>query len=687
MSEFTLNTIQDYIDFYHSQGLNVIPCKKGKKEPAVAWKKYQSEKYTLPISEENNIAVVCGAISDNLFVIDLDSPELIQDFDFLKEQTLVVQTGSGSYHIYCKPTKGQKPSTMILSNEKSQTVIINSDGTYVIAPPSIHPDSGEPYQIISKTMNVGTIDLVTILHVLFKRGFEPTKGNKTLTDILKTANDAKDKYELALKNASYFIQRTDLDRLGAWQMLQHWNQMNTPPLSEKELETIFIAAGGDKKSPTDSQNNDSIVARYTKEIMKRYTFKTIRETKEILYYENGVYKYRGESIIAELCQKLIPNCTRYYVSEVTAAIERSTYVNLTDFDVDKGLLNCSNCFINIRDGRIIEHKPEILSKVQIPVTYNPKITPNEFIKFLYDCLDYKDVVSVLEHMASCLIRDAKFEKAFMYTGSGANGKSTFFYVLERVLGKDNTSHLSLHDIAVQRFSKAELSGKLANIYADISATELRDSASLKTIISGDRITVEKKNKDPFDIEVFAKLFFSANQIPEVYDDSDAFFRRWFIIEWKNKFYGKEADPNLRYKLTTEEEKSGILNVLIKIARLLEKRGHFRFTPSADSLRQTWRSRSNSIEAFGNDMLVFSSEPDYFEGKLELYDEYSKYCRENGLPLYRSRTFYDMFPKTFPVEEFIANSKRAWKGVKLKKRIEEEKRLERERKKSGGGLFD
>jgi putative DNA primase/helicase len=68
----------------------------------------------------------------------------------------------------------------------------------------------------------------------------------------------------------------------------------------------------------------------------------------------------------------------------------------------------------------------------------------------------------------------------------------------------------------------------------------------------------------------AKLFFSANKIPEATDDSDAYYRRYIIISFPNKFEGDKADLDLLQKLTTEEKLSGIFNILMTTLRRVLK---------------------------------------------------------------------------------------------------------------------
>ena len=93
--------------------------------------------------------------------------------------------------------------------------------------------------------------------------------------------------------------------------------------------------------------------------------------------------------------------------------------------------------------------------------------------------------------------------------SGANGKSTFFRVLESLFGKNNVSFESINNLEWNRFAAAELDGKLANIHSDISNDEISRTGLLKQLITGDPMTVERKHRDPFTLANYAKLFFHA----------------------------------------------------------------------------------------------------------------------------------------------------------------------------------
>lgn len=158
----TKTELSQYIDRYKSWGFCLLPIQYKSKKPQIKWQLYQKRK---PSDNEleswfhgnnSNIAIVCGAISGNLVVLDCDNEELYLGLsDFLLEKfgqkidelTPIVKTGGGGYHIYLMVR--QLPHLYHpTGDERKHIPDIQSEGGYVLAPPSIHP-SGNPYRLLN----------------------------------------------------------------------------------------------------------------------------------------------------------------------------------------------------------------------------------------------------------------------------------------------------------------------------------------------------------------------------------------------------------------------------------------------------------------------------------------------------------------------------------------------------------
>jgi len=140
---------------YHGKGLCVIPL-NGKRPSLKSWKAYQTRR---PTEDElrgwkksgflGNVGIVCGKVSNNLIVLDFDGlgaygafaaifPELAQSF--------TVATGSGNgKHVYLYVD--DLPDTTRALDTPIGHIELRSDGTYVVAAPSIHPVSSRHYKV------------------------------------------------------------------------------------------------------------------------------------------------------------------------------------------------------------------------------------------------------------------------------------------------------------------------------------------------------------------------------------------------------------------------------------------------------------------------------------------------------------------------------------------------------------
>lgn len=138
---------------YCSKNLSVIPA-KADKTPLINWAIYQKERMTNGAISKNfmnahSLGIVCGKISENLEVIDIDckydnSGRLENDFvDLFKDnlpnvfdKLLIISTKNRGLHLYyrCLMVEGSKKLAV---NGQGQVLIeTRGEGGYIIAPPS-----------------------------------------------------------------------------------------------------------------------------------------------------------------------------------------------------------------------------------------------------------------------------------------------------------------------------------------------------------------------------------------------------------------------------------------------------------------------------------------------------------------------------------------------------------------------
>ena len=409
-------------------------------------------------------------------------------------------------------------------------------------------------------------------------------------------------------------------------------------------------------------------------LLEKNTFVTLPDTEEILRYEDGVYLPGGETFIKSRIQRNVSDVSKHLCEEAIAHVQRSSYRKRSDFDDNPMTLVLENCLFDLETFEMQAHSPEYLSRVKLPVSYDPLADCPRITRFLGEVMYPEDIPVAQEFVGYCLWKRYDGQKAVMLVGEGSNGKSTLISIIKALLGIQNISSRGLQELELNRFAKADLYGKLANLYADLPDTALKSTGTFKMLTGGDPISAEYKFRNAFPFVNYAKLIFSANKVPEVYEDTTAFFRRWIILTFPNRFEGDKENKNLLQELETPEELSGFLNwALDGLKRLKANSWRFSNSKSTDQVRDEYIRKSSPIQAFLDDRTKEAS--DAYVVKQDLYSAFTEYCRTNKLPAVTQQTFFHNLPIYVRVETVRKEigGRRSWcfTGLRLKEGREDE----------------
>lgn len=427
--------------------------------------------------------------------------------------------------------------------------------------------------------------------------------------------------------------------------------------------------------------------KLTADLLNEYHFLTFVETEEVLIYQDGVYRLRGEAFVKAECQRrvgIIKLVSEYVIREIIGHIRRSTYMRRDAFNTNTRVINLKNGLLSLDTKKIAPHSHEFLSTTQIPISFDPGVECLLIKKFLSEVLSPSDIPIIQEFIGYCLISEYKIQKAILLQGDGDNGKSTLLNLLKTFIGPSNVSHISWQDLENDKFSKSNLEGKLVNIFADLPSQKITSTTAFKTLTGGDAITGEKKFKEKYSFNNFAKLIFSTNKPPEVMgEDSFAFWRRWVIVDFPNQIPESKKDLNLIKKLTSETELTGLLNYAIDGLERIFAQNKYSYNKSIEDISDAYERSSNPIYAFVVDECDI--DPEGVIDKNVLYDRYRQYCKEHKLPILKPNSFFrsiknqksiDHIEATRPKNETTGERYNAIKGLTLKdtaKKLEDKKK--------------
>lgn len=421
------------------------------------------------------------------------------------------------------------------------------------------------------------------------------------------------------------------------------------PLPERELEVILRDEAFAK--PVFYRGKQLLHDKFAEYL--KHEENIIKINRILHIYKDGIYTFDQVEIERAMIKHL-PELTRNKRNEVLAYLELVAEERELS---DVNYIVLKNGLYNIKTCELTDYNTDYIAKNKIPVNYNPAAYSEIMDKTLNKiaCND-KDLRLLIEEMIGyTLLRRNELGKCFILIGQGSNGKSTLLDVIKHFLGDDNISSIALEELG-QRFKTAELYGKLANIGDDISSRYMEDNAIFKKLVTGETVNVERKGKDPFDFNNYAKLLFSTNEMPRINDTSEGLMRRLVIVPFNAKFSTKDSDfdPFIKDKLITNEAMEYLLNIAIEGLKRVLKNNRFTEVSSVEAEIKEYEKRNNPVVLFLEEININE------QSTKEIHLAYSTWCYENGLrPLSRIQFSREVCKQGYKTEQSskIINGKR------------------------------
>lgn len=291
-----------------------------------------------------------------------------------------------------------------------------------------------------------------------------------------------------------------------------------------------------------------------------------------------------------------------------------------------------NGVYDLEERRLLPHSPEYVISNQIPWNYNPKAYSELADKTLdkLACNDPEIRTLIEECIGYCFYRDSKLGKCFILTGEKNNGKSTFIFMVNNLLGDDNYSSVDITNLA-RELDIASLSNKLANIKDDI-ADNYMDGLNVslfKQIVTGNRCRGKFLYQDPFDFYPYATLIFSANSIPRIKDPTGAVTKRMVIIPFNAVFTKEDPDfdPFINEKLCTPECMEYLIRIGVEALTKVILRNGFSSCGAAEKEMELYKVGNDSVLSF-----IVEYGEDQIENQTvnSVYSAYELHCSNNGL---------------------------------------------------------
>ena len=383
-----------------------------------------------------------------------------------------------------------------------------------------------------------------------------------------------------------------------------------------------------------------LLVNYIKERYYIYTTKNDQKT-EMWIYKKGIYVPEGKSKVKSILRIILKRWyTLFVYGRVMAKLEPDTFIDEEKFfnQNDINEIPLRNGILNIQTKELTSFTPKKVFFNKLNAKYDPTAECPKIDKFLRDVLtEEEDIKIMYEIIGYCLLKENRFEKAFMFLGEGRNGKDKTIELIKRLLGIDSCASVTLSRLERDGFALSECFGKMVNLASEISNQDLKDTSRFKAMTGRSVVAGQRKFLTTINFVNYAKFIFACNELPMVYEHTRAFWDRWLLLDFPYFFVPEEEldqenwklklkDETIIERITTPVELNGLLNKALDGLDRLLKNKRFSSTKGSKEIKELWIRKANSFMAFCLDKLKESY--NNYIPKRDIRKSYNKYCKQH-----------------------------------------------------------
>lgn len=598
-----------------------------------------------------NVGIVCGKPSGGVIVIDIDTKSVdgygtMRDWELEHgdmPETVTCCTPTGGLHFYYRVDREVRPSI----NEELG-VDIRGDGSFAVAPPSIHPDTKTRYEweYAPDEHEIADADERVYEFIEYVRPEEKRQEPDGRRKKPKMPKGGKKVHEGEGRNNFLYEQgcslrgsRDDADDhfVAAW--LETLNaEYCKPPLDKNELEKIIRSVCKHPVGMSDEVRQEAARrGRPRKFEHNKVARKLIEERGACLIdgetpaiRDGGRYRVGWDAFDAAIID-MHDDCTVSNRKEVKAYIQAKAESRRQSSPY---LVAFLNGVLDVRTMELREWRDDDVIANVIPHNWNPDAEGDLLDGVLYKMAngDMATYMNLSEFIGVCMVRSAKLCPFFpVLIGVGSNGKSTYIELLKDVVGDENISGLQPKEIT-SHFLGTHIVGKTANLGDDIASGYLddRDCAIIKSVATGDLMFTDVKGGKGFHFQPYCTMVFSCNQFPRLADTSPGFMRRLFPVEFNAVFDRSDPgyDPMIGEKLREEEVLEHACAIGVEgLRRVIDQNGPTPNEMSESMKSEIAREGNTGLQWFNDDQIT----AEHLVGmtKEEAHREYVAWCERNG----------------------------------------------------------
>ncbi len=608
----------------------------------------------------SNVGIATGAAS-HIFVLDVDPKNggtesldsLIHKHGPLPE-TLQATTGGGGRHFYFAHPGGTVPNEVCIL----PGLDIRGDGGQVVAAPSIHASGGQydwdgidGFNTPIMPAPAWLLDLIVPKRGTGKKPKEIPQmipdGEKHKTCVSLAGSmrrrgcNAEEIYAALLKLAERFESPVPAENLRAIaEDIQGRYEPATASASTTGAPELL------SQHFSDYGNSQRVIAvhgadlRYCHAFAKwlvwdgrRWAVDDGERARDLS--QETILGFARQALAAknETAAKFAASCLNS--QRITNALrEGQPHLAIRPAELDRhpDLLNCANGTLDLKTGRLREHRRDDFITKLVHHDFLPGAKCPTFLAFLERVTtNHPGLVGYLQRAFGYSLTGHTIEKAvFLLHGHGDNGKSTLLSTFLK-LAEEYSVLLQIDTLMVRQESNntqadlADLRGARFVMTSETEEGQRLAEGKLKRITQGmGRIKATRKYENPTEFPESHKLWIDANHLPGVRGTDNAIWNRLHPVPFDTTIPKAEQDKELPAKLAAEAD--GILTWAVAGAVRWYSEGLGK--PSdVEQAGDAWRAQSDRMGRFIAECCITG---DFAQAKARaLYSAYRAWGDQGG----------------------------------------------------------
>ena len=335
-------------------------------------------------------------------------------------------------------------------------------------------------------------------------------------------------------------------------------------------------------------------------------------------------------------------------------------VEVTDLDSDPYLLNCANGTVDLHTLRLRPASPRDRITKVCRGAYRSDSDAAVWTRFLDTSLPDDKVRKFVQRLTGlALLGEVREHLLPIFTGEGANGKSTFYEGVLHTLGDYGIvaePELFTHRDNAHPTGQMDLMGRRLAVVSETDENKRLAEATMKRLTGGDPIRARYMRENFVEFVPSHLPILVTNHLPKVSGDDPAIWRRIRVVPWSVVIPADAQDRELAKKLQLEAD--GILSwAAAGLRDYLD--GGLAEPDSVIRSTSEYRADSDAVARFIEEKM--HTAPAVKINATELFEVWDRWRRTDGAPEVTKKALGQSLSR-HGFESSRSNGKTWWHGI-------------------------